>query len=173
MEHVVHNAQSLTYPDPISQDRIDYLTIDKQIHPKIASMDLEMVKMKLQDSDEGLGWTPMQVESAEVEYKRYWHLCLTYGKGMVPNKIMDQMWHYHILDTRAYHKDCQEIFGGYMHHYPYFGMRGEQDAKDLEQSFYKTKDLYLEAFGEEMARDEHEKCWHDCQNRCWHACPSK
>ena len=78
------------------------------------------------DQEEGMGWTADQVESAEVEYKRYLNLCMVYGKGMVPNKIMDQTWHYHILDTIAYHEHCEKLFGGYMHHYPYFGMRGEQ-----------------------------------------------
>ena len=61
-----------------------------------------------------------------------------------------------------------------MHHFPYFGMRGEQDAKDLENSFGKTKELYLKTFGEEIARDSQEmKCWHDCQNRCHNACSNK
>ncbi|EAY29877.1 glycine-rich domain-containing protein [Microscilla marina] len=86
---------------------------------------------------------------------------------------MDQMWHYHILDTLAYHQDCEKVFGGYMHHYPYFGMRGSQDAQNLADVFEKTKDLYLELFDEEMVREDQNKCWHDCQNRCWQACSSK
>ena len=125
-----------------------------------------------QEKDEGMDWSLDQVDSAEIEYKRYLHLCMEYGKGIVPNKIIDLTWHYHILDTRSYHKDCDKLFGGYMHHYPYFGMRGDQDAKDLKNSFEKTKDLYLALFDEEMARDEHNKCWNDCENRCWNACPS-
>jgi hypothetical protein len=99
---------------------------------------------------------------------------MEFGKGIVPNKIQDKFWHFHILDTRAYHKDCENVFGHYMHHFPYFGMRGKQDAKDLESAFYKTKELYLQTFGEEMVRDSQEmKCWHDCQNRCWNACSNK
>lgn len=173
MSNVIHKATKLVYPDPISHERISFLINVKGIEPNIAEIDLEMVKMKLQDVDEGLGWSSDQCESAEIEYKRYWNLCSKYGKGIVPNKIMDQMWHYHILDTKAYHQDSNKIFGGYMHHYPYFGMRGEEDASDLKDSFEKTKDLYLELFDEEMAREEHNDCWHDCENRCWHACPSE
>ena len=168
---VVHTATNLVYPDPIRQERIDFLINVKGIDPKIAELDFELMKLKLQDEEEGLGWTEDQVDSAEIEYKRYLNLCMVYGKGMVPNKIMDQTWHYHILDTIAYHEHCEKLFGGYMHHYPYFGMRGEQDAQDLKDSFEKTKDLYLELFNEKMAREEHNKCWHDCENRCWHACP--
>ncbi|MDD2986140.1 hypothetical protein [Flavobacterium sp.] len=165
---------TLMYPEPISKERISYLINDKNIDSKIAVLDFEMIKMKLREPEEGENWTPEQCESAEVEYKRYLNLCLIFGKGIVPNKIQDKFWHYHILDTRAYHKDCETIFGHYLHHFPYFGMRGEEDAKDLENAFYKTKELYAQTFGEEMTRESQEmKCWHDCQNRCWNACSNK
>ena len=160
----------LIYPDPISVERVSYLINQKGIDPVIANLDLEMVKMKLREQEEGENWTHEQCDSAEIEYKRYLHLCKKYGKGIVPNKIMDKVWHYHILDTRAYHKDCDTVFGHYLHHFPYFGMRGEQDAIDLKNSFLQTKEKYRETFGEEIERDEHTDCWHDCENRCWHAC---
>ncbi len=164
----------LTYPDPISAERVSYLINQKGIDPTIANIDLEMVKMKLRDPDEGENWTVDQCESAETEFKRYLQLCKMYGKGIVPNKIMDKFWHYHILDTRAYHKDCDSVFGHYLHHFPYFGMRGEQDAKDLKNGWILTKERYLEVFGEEISRGDQEmQCWHDCQNRCWNECSNK
>lgn len=165
---------TLIYPDPISAERISTLVNTYQIEPTIAEIDLEMVKMKLRDADEGQGWSFEQCDSAEVEYKRFLHLNMKYkDAAIVPNKIMDTMWHYHILDTRAYHRDSEKIFGGYFHHFPYFGMRGEQDAQDLERAFYATKELYQKEFGESMARNEESGCWHDCQGRCWHKCSSK
>lgn len=161
----------LVYPEPISLEKVSQLINLKNIAPEIAAIDLEMVKMKLQNAEEGEGWSIEQCESAEIEYKRFLHMCQKYGPGIVPNRIMDVFWHYHILDTRAYHKDCETVFGHYMHHYPYFGMRGEQDEKALENAWQLTKDRYLETFGENISRIEGEmKCWHDCQNRCWHAC---
>lgn len=162
--------KTLVYPDPISIERISYLITKKGIDREIANLNLEMVKMKLRDTEEGENWTYDQCDSAEIEYKRYLQLCKKYGKGIVPNKLMDKFWHYHILDTRAYHQDCNTIFGHYLHHFPYFGMRGEQDATDLKNAFLVTKERYLETFGEPIARDEHTDCWHDCENRCWHAC---
>lgn len=172
MTQAIHTATQLKYPNSIGASRIAYLVHVKGIDPIIAELDLEMLKLKMQDQTEGKGWTEEQCDSGEIEYKRYLTLCKVYGKGMVPNVIMDDVWHYHILDTISYHKDCESVFGFYMHHYPYFGMRGDQDEKDLETSFHKTARLYKEQFGEEIARDEHQSCWHDCQNRCWHACPS-
>lgn len=162
---------TLIYPNPITLERISYLINKKGIDQAIANIDLEMVKMKLREPEEGENWTHDQCDSAEVEYKRYLTLCKKYGRGIVPNKIMDKAWHYHILDTRAYHNDCENVFGHYLHHFPYFGMRGEQDAIELKNSFEETKRKYFETFGEEMTRDGNEmKCWHDCENRCWHAC---
>jgi hypothetical protein len=49
-------------------------------------------------------------------------------------------------------------------------MRGEQDAKDLENAFRRTQALYLEAFSETLGANAGENCWHDCESRCWHAC---
>jgi hypothetical protein len=83
------------------------------------------------------------------------------------------MWHFHILDTRAYHQDCESVFGHYLHHFPYFGMRGEEDAQNLKKSFDNTQVLYFQTFSESMTRAEGADCWHDCENRCWHACSSE
>ena len=165
-------AGSLVVPKPISAERIGFL-ISKGIDFDIAEIDLEMVKMKMTDPDEGAGWTAEQCDDAEVEYKRFLALCRQFPHptySIVPNKIMEMMWHYHILDTRAYGRDCDKVFGRYFHHYPYFGMRGEEDATNLRHAFDKTKGLYRAAFGERMDRTEMQRCWHDCEGRCWHAC---
>lgn len=162
----------LAYPEKISEGRVQAL-IARGIDPAVAAIDLEMVKMKIREPSEEVGWTIDQCEDAEVEYKRYLTLCLRYRypkHSVVPNKIMDTMWHYHILDTRAYVKDSERVFGGYFHHYPYFGLRGEEDARRLKTAFGKTKDLYEREFGEPMARSRETDCWHDCEDRCWHAC---
>ena len=164
--------ESLIVPDPISIERIGLL-ISKKIASDIAEIDLEMVKMKMADPEEGVGWTKEQCEDAEVEYKRYLTLCRKFPypqHSIVPNKIMDTMWHYHILDTRSYCRDCEKVFGGYFHHFPYFGMRGEEDASNLLRAFNKTGSLYKVTFGEGMDRVEMQGCWHDCEGRCWHAC---
>jgi len=166
---------TLTVPDAISPERIAFLE-SKGIDSDIATIDLEMVKMKLSEPKEGIGWTKDQVEDAEIEYKRYLHLTRHFPfptHSVVPNKIMDTMWHYHILDTKAYHRDCERVFGHYLHHFPYFGLRGEQDEKDLRNSFEKTKEYYLQSFGEDLARNREADCWHDCEDRCWHACDDR
>lgn len=161
--------------NPITSERIKLL-INKGIDSDIARINLEMVKMKLQEPSEGINWNQEQVDDAEIEYKRYLHLTRHFpypDYAIVPNKIMDTMWHYHILDTRAYFSDCEKTFGQYIHHYPYFGLRGEDDAKELENCFLITKELYFKSFGENLDRENGADCWHDCQNQCWHSCSKK
>lgn len=148
--------------------------VERGVEPAVAALDLSMVKMKMQDADEGKGWTPEQCDEVELEYKRYLTLNLRYpDHAIVPTKEMDQMWHYHILDTRAYHADCDEVFGEYFHHFPYFGMRSDDDEADLDSAFEETCALYRAEFGEELMRAAGaQDCWHDCQGRCWNACKS-
>ncbi len=165
-------TKTLNYPNKITEQRIQFLQ-NSGIDSDISSLDLEMIKFKIQNNDDDLKWTNQECEIAELEYKRYLTLCRHFPfpkYSIVPNKIMDTFWHYHILDTRAYVNDSEKIFGGYFHHYPYFGLRGDEDAKNLKNSFEKTKELYEVFFGESMIRFENSDCWHDCEDRCWHAC---
>jgi hypothetical protein len=39
------------------------------------------------------------------------------GIGM-PSRIVDDLWHEFILDTRQYHTFCEQAFGAYFHHIP-------------------------------------------------------
>lgn len=164
----------LVKPEPISMERVSFLVNEKGISPEIAAIDLEMIKMKMSLPGEGEGWTKEQCDDAEVEYKRFLHLNKKFLKSaIVPTDVIDTMWHYHILDTRAYHKDSEIVFGGYFHHFPYFGLRGDVDKQNLISSFEGTKGLYENEFNEKMLRSEHTGCWHDCEGRCWNACSSE
>lgn len=57
------------------------------------------------------------------------------------------MWHHHILDTHAYAPDCQSVFGHFLHHFPYWGMRGEEDKAELYSAYAATLQLYEQHFG--------------------------
>ncbi len=160
---------TFTLPTPITKARIDGLK-QKGIDPCVAEIDLSMVKLKLQDPTEGKGWTEEQCEEMDLEYKRFLTLNLLFPRSIVPTAAIDHMWHYHILDTRAYHRDTVRVFGGYFHHFPYFGMRGSEDAQNLAKAFERTQELYQQTFGEPMIRSNETNCWHDCDGRCWHAC---
>lgn len=114
----------------------------------INAIDFTMVKMKIQDKEDGLGWTEQQADDAIIEYKRFLALKRTYPhKDIVPHKAIDDFWHQHILDTQKYADDCEIIFGYFLHHYPYFGIKDEQDKQDLVDAFEETKVLFSQHFG--------------------------
>ena len=163
------NPADYAFPAPLTEVRIQWLT-EKGVDSQVAAIDLEMVKMKLADEEDGEGWSKTESDETELEYKRWLTLTKMHGKGMVPTRAIDTMWHQHILDTRAYAKDCDQVFGGFLHHYPYFGMRDAQDAQNLEDAFRKTQAHYLAAFKEPLGATSGVNCKRDCQNRCWHAC---
>jgi len=127
-------------------------------------LDLSNVRMKLADADEGPGLSGETLDLMEAEYRRFLALQLMYPDAdIVPCKIVDEMWHRHILDTAAYREDCEEIFGRFLDHFPYFGMRGEDDALALHDAYADTLDRYRDAFGEPPAdtwvtRDASSKC---------------
>lgn len=138
-------------PAPITSDRISYLQNDKGIDSAIARIDLEFVKAKLQDVEDGLGWNAEQCDEAEVMYKRFLHLNKRFPNFvLVPSRMIDHVWHQHILDTRAYHRDSETIFGAYFHHNPYLGERNGLDDQDTLRAFEETGKAYLREFGEAM-----------------------
>src|SRR6202035_5866415 len=106
-------------------------------------LDLGMVRFKLANPEEGAGWAPEQLDLAEGEYRKFLALCMAYPEeAVVPCRLVDQFWHQHILDTRAYREDCQRLFGFFYDHYPYFGLNGPGDAANLEAAYEVTLSLY-------------------------------
>ncbi len=121
------------------------------LDPSVALLDLARLRLKMRDVAEGEGWPAEVCALAELEYRRFLTLKrLFFSAALVPNGLMDKFWHAHILDTHNYHSDCLRLFGEYLHHYPYFGKRGESDRVELARAFQETKDLYLGIFGESM-----------------------
>jgi hypothetical protein len=115
-------------------------------------LDLSNVKMKLADTDEGPGLDAREIALMEAEYRKFLALQLMYPEAiLVPCQVVDEMWHRHILDTAAYRDDCQAVFGRFLDHYPYFGMRNEVEAQELTNAYAGTLDLYRKSFGEPPA----------------------
>ena len=115
---------------------------------KIGAIDLDPIKIKLMSKKGGENWNRAQADSIEIEYRRFLLLLSIYtDEKIVPSEIVDTFWHYHILDTEKYAADCDAVFGKFVHHFPYFGIRSEQDAVNLQQSFSRTKVLYEFVFG--------------------------
>lgn len=112
--------------------------------------DFSLAIEKILDTKGG-EWTRVRAEKAVHNYKRY--MAVTKALGglqMVPNGDIDEIWHMHILDTRAYVDDCNALFGEYLHHYPYFGMLSEENRQQWLQVQSLSTSLWAQLFDEPL-----------------------
>ena len=123
-----------------------------QVVAAIQGLDLDPIKLKLTDREEGQGWSREYADRMELAYKRFLTLLVKFPEETIaPTKDVDKFWHAHILDTLKYAADCESVFGYFLHHFPYFGMRGEQDAADLRAAAARMHEIYEREFGEAMS----------------------
>lgn len=57
---------------------------------------------------------------------------------MPPNKIVDELWHLHIIHTKEYFKFSDELFGTYFHHNP-----TSEEEKENVSLITEMNNLYL------------------------------
>jgi hypothetical protein len=116
----------------------------------IQSIDFEPQKTLMADAEHGgVGWIRPKIDLMEDYYRNWLFLRRKYeAKLLPPTSQLDVFWHYHMLDTRAYIRDTQAIFGYYLHHFPYFGMRDADDDRALIEAFDEMQLLYRDEFGD-------------------------
>jgi hypothetical protein len=125
----------------------------EQVVAAIHALDLDPIKFKLMDHEEGEGWSREHVDHVEIAYRRFLVLLATHPEEtLAPSKEVDKFWHGHILDTLKYAEDCDKVFGCFLHHFPYFGMRGAEDAANLARAAETTQALYVRQFGDGCER---------------------
>jgi hypothetical protein len=114
-------------------------------------LDLEPIKFKLMSKNSGLGWSLEFCDEVEQQYKRWMTLVGKYpNEHLVPSHFVDIFWHYHILDTQKYAADCIHSFGFFVHHYPYFGMQGEEEKANASKAWEETKKVFRNEFKVEL-----------------------
>jgi hypothetical protein len=119
----------------------------------VEALDLDSIKVKLMHTKSGEGWSLARANAVELEYRRFLYLMKTYpNEHTSPLVDVDTFWHYHILDTKKYAADCQQVFGYFLHHFPYVGMRGNEDEQALQRMGERMRTLYENTFGEEYLR---------------------
>ena len=121
----------------------------------IAALDLDPIKVKLMHKESGEGWSLEQANAVESEYRRFLYLMKMYPhEQTAPLFDVDTFWHYHILDTMKYEADCAAIFGYFPHHFPYIGLRGEDDEAAHQRVGARMQALYEATFGESYVRQQ-------------------
>ena len=120
------------------------LTIE-QAMAHVAELDFTMLKNKLALKKE---WSAELIDEAEQLYRQFLALRMVYPKRKIsPTTTIDEFWHAHILDTRAYMADCKALFGRYLHHYPYSGMNDMFDLMLSQMVHAEMRELFLQHFG--------------------------
>lgn len=120
----------------------------------IAALDLEPIKAKLMHHASGEGWSRARADAMASEYRRFLYLTHAFpDEHMAPTVDVDTFWHYHILDTAKYAADCAQLFGYFLHHYPYLGMDGGDEGAE-QRGGARMRELYEATFGEDYIRPE-------------------
>ncbi len=120
----------------------------------IAALDLNPIKVKLMHKESGEGWSLERANATEIEYRRFLYLMKAFpNEETAPLVDVDTFWHYHILDTMKYASDCEQAFGYFLHHYPYIGLRGEDDIAVQQQAGQRMRELYESTFGEPYVKE--------------------
>ena len=111
------------------------------------ALDLNPIKMKLMHEASGEGWTEARANAVETDYRRFLFLMKKYpDAGASPTVDVDTFWHYHILDTMKYARDCEAAFGFFLHHYPYVGIAAGTESEHV-QAGERMRALYEAEFG--------------------------
>ncbi|MEY8198125.1 MAG: hypothetical protein RPS47_02675 [Colwellia sp.] len=117
-------------------------SVAKPLSSKVAALDFRRLRHKYTATSEA-EMSEQEWDFAEQEYRRFLDLKVLYpGVSMVPSKVVDKIWHAHILDTKSYREDCQAVFGKFIDHFPYFGIYGKEDYANLQSAFSNTISLY-------------------------------
>ena len=129
-------------------DRTDGL---EAVRDYINRIDLTTLKhqLTLPPARGGHSWTAERANAAEAKYKKWLFLRRKYEDVLQsPGSEVDTVWHFHILDSRAYIRDTARIFGHYLPHYPYFGIT-EGMTKAIAV-FETTRRLFRAEYGEDL-----------------------
>ena len=118
--------------------------------PALNALDLEPMINRISDPEDELtyssGWPREVAEKIGEQYKAFlWLLKIHPDKIIVPFREVDEFWHQHILYTKKYVEDCQNIFGYYQHHIPH-KQKTEEDKTFYEFHSDETLRLLLEEF---------------------------
>jgi hypothetical protein len=119
----------------------------------VGALDLEPITYKLMHPHPGeTAMTLAEADQVTDAYRGFLKLCLWYpDEVIVPSRTIDEVWHAHILDTAKYAADCDVLFGALAHHFPYFGLRGEQDEASWRAAYDRTRELFQLHFGIALA----------------------
>lgn len=129
------------------------------IDPAAARLDLDRFLAKLQDPHATRPLSEAEALAALHEYREFLTLRIENPNvELVPTPLADLAWHAHILDTEAYHRDCLQLFGHYLHHKPRFMDDDDHENALMDEYAALTASIWSERFGSAPSWDAHARC---------------
>ena len=115
--------------------------MDNQNYQKIKDgLELENILLKSKENNK---WTDEEIKQAEYWYLRHLYLCVKHPNTPIAaiSKKGDEVWHQHIIDTRKYATDCNQIAGRFINHTPIYGKptRFEIEAYEATVALYEIE----------------------------------
>ena len=93
-----------------------------------------------------LGWSKAFALNAVHEYKKFVYLGVVSDFVVTPSQVIDQVWHQHILFSRAYRHFCQEVIQYHFDHNPELVALEDQTGV-FHAQYLDTLELYRNEFG--------------------------
>jgi hypothetical protein len=95
-----------------------------------------------------LHWNREFAMRAIGEYKKFLFLGLVADFPVTPPKVIDQVWHEHLLFSRGYREFCDQVLGREFDHHPELVPVDQQTAR-FQAQYDATLALYQSEFGGE------------------------
>lgn len=106
---------------------------------KLNQIDFGPLAYKLMHAEDRPGLSCDQAIDAIKKYKGFLFLYhINNGGSISPSRYIDHVWHTHITDTELYAVQTAYLFGYYLHHFPFFGNRSEEDRSSLFETAART-----------------------------------
>lgn len=93
-----------------------------------------------------LNWEKKFALKVIWEYKKFVYLGVTSDFSVTPSKVIDQVWHEHILFSAGYRKFCKEIIQYDFDHNPELVSINSQ-TEAFKSQYFHTIELYKKEFG--------------------------
>lgn len=93
-----------------------------------------------------LNWDKNFAMKAIGEYKKFVYLGVISNFSVTPSKIIDQVWHEHILFSAGYRKFCKDVIQYDFDHNPELVALNSQ-SEAFKSQYFHTIELYKKEFG--------------------------
>jgi hypothetical protein len=93
-----------------------------------------------------LGWERDFAFQAIIEYKKFVYLGVISKNPVTPSKIIDQLWHEHLLFSAGYRNFCDNVLQYNFDHHPEL-VPSTESTQVFRDQYQYTLDLYKSEFG--------------------------